>query len=226
MNPLRAFLLLLASTAALAGTARAQLVHLTATQQLDGGGGLLFRATDATIPWNHTGGFISRLDIYYDLNDVVTHDGFYTFSNPDRNVWRAKVHIYDLGDYEIIRPLQTLSVGETEMRFEYDADFFEEFDVTFQFATPRTELTPPVPPIEFGEVSYFLQGTGFFNIPDLSEAYGGAIFETSSAGFAQTVDFTPVPEPGTYAAGAALLLGLVVWLRRRSTNTTLIAPAA
>lgn len=225
MNPLRAFLLLLASTAALAGTARAQLVHLTATQQLDGGGGLLFRATDPTIPWNHTGGFISRLDIYYDLNDVVTHDGFYTFANPDRNVWRAKVHIYDLGDYEIIRPLQTLSVGETEMRFEYDADFLEEFDVTFQFATPRTELTPPVPPIEFGEVSYFLQGTGFFNIPDLSEAYGGAVFETSSAGFAQSVDLTPVPEPGAYAVGAAFLTGVVVWLRRRRANIAL-APAA
>lgn len=224
MKPLRAFSLVLFLGEALLGSARAQLVHLSATQPMDGGSGLIFRANDASIPWNHTGGFISRLDLYYDVNDAVGSDGYYGFSNPERNVWRIIVHAYGLGDFEIIRPLQSLTVGASSMTFEYDADVFEEFDVTFEFATPLPDTAPPVPPLVFSDVHYYLQGgQSFFDVPDLNEGYGGGSFDTASARLAQAVDFTPVPEPSTYAAGAVLLLGVAFWHRRRRVTAAVTA---
>lgn len=227
MKPLGAFVSCLIFGGALLGTAHAQLVHLSATQPMEGSSGLIFRANDASIPWNHTGGFISRLDLYYDVNDAVGSDGYYTFSNPDRNVWRIQVHAYGLGDFEIIRPLQSAMMGEWGMTFEYYSETeFEEFDVTFEFAAPQAGPYPPVPPFEFSQVSYYLAaGQTFFDVPDLSEGYGGAGFETASARLAQSVDFTPVPEPSTYAAGAVLLIGLAAWRRCRRANASAPSPS-
>ncbi len=226
MNPTGFLIRILLLGGALLGTAHAQLVHLIGTQQLDGGSGLIFRANDASIPWNHAGGFISRLDLYYDVNDAIGSEGYYSFSNPDRNVWRIKVHAYDgLGDFEIIRPLQTMMFSENRITFEYDGPVFEEFDVTFEFAHPPADLSTLIPPFEFSSAYYYLHGgRTFFDIPNLSEGYGGAVFETVSGRLAQSVDFTPVPEPSTYAAGAVALLGLVLWHRRRRASAATPPP--
>lgn len=224
MNPTGFLFRILLIGGALLGTAHAQLVHLVGTQQLDGGGGLIFRANDASIPWNHSGGFISRLDLYYDPNDAVPNDayfeGYYNFSNPDRNVWRIQVHAYGgLGDFEIIRPLQSMVFSETGVLFEYDGPDFAEFDVRFEFASPVADPSTLIPSFEFSSASYFLHaGRTFFDIPNLAEAYGGTIFETARGRIAQSVDFTPVPEPSTYAAGAVALLGLALWHRRRRAS--------
>jgi hypothetical protein len=227
MKPLRAFLSVLVFGGALLGSVRAQLVHISATNPMEGSSGLIFRANDASIPWNHTAGFISRLDLYYDVNDAVGSDGFYSFSNPDRNVWRIKVHAYGLGDFEIIRPLQSLVAGESSMTFEYAGDVFEEFDLTLMFAEPFTGPGLPVPPLQFSETSYYLAGgTTFFDVPNLNEGYGGGSFESVNVRLAQAVDFTPVPEPSTYAAGAVLLLGFALWHRRRRANTAALQAAA
>ncbi len=221
MNPTGFLFRILLIGGALLGTAHAQLVHLIGTQQLDGGSGLIFRANDASIPWNHSGGFVSRLDLYYDPNDAIGSEGYYTFSNPDRNVWRIKVHAYGgLGDFELIRPVQSLSIFESGMVFEYDGPDFVEFDVRFEFASPLADPSTLIPPFEFSSASYFLQaGRTVFDIPNLAEAYGGAVFETAGGRLAQSVDFTPVPEPSAYAAGAVALLGLVLWHRRRASAT-------
>lgn len=227
MKPLRAFFWIIVFGGALLGSARAQLVHISATNPSEGVSGLIFRANSALIPWNHTGGYISRLDLYYDANDAVGSEGYYSFSNPDRNVWRIKVHAYGLGDFEIIRPLQSVMAGESRMTFEYAGEVFEEFDLTFTFAEPFTGLGLPVPPLEFSDVSYYLAGgRTFFDVPDLSEGYGGGTFDSVNARWAQAVDFTPVPEPSTYAAGAVLLLSLALWQRRRRANAATLPAAA
>ncbi len=226
MNPTGFLFRLLLVGGALLGTAHAQLVHLVGTQQLEGGGGLIFRANDASIPWNHSGGFISRLDLYYDPSDAVGSEGYYTFSNPDRNVWRIKVHAYGgLGDFELTRPLQFMAFNETAVFFEYDGPDFVEFDFRFEFANPPADPSTLIPPFEFSSASYYLHaGRTVFDIPNLSEGYGGAVFENATGRLAQSVDFTPVPEPSTYAAGAVALVGLALWHRRRRVLTATPPP--
>ncbi len=227
MKPLRAFFSILVLGGALLGSAHAQLVHISATNPSEGVSDLIFRANSALIPWNHTSGYISRLDLYYDVNDAAGSEGYYSFSNPDRNVWRIKVHAYGLGDFEIIRPLQSMAAWEGGMTFEYAGEVFEEFDLTFTFAEPFTGLGLPVPPLEFSDASYYLAGgRTFFDVPNLNEGYGGGGFESVNARLAQSVDFTPVPEPSTYAAGAVLLLGLALWHRRRRANAAALPATA
>mgnify|MGYP001603872209 FL=1 len=63
---------------------------------------------------------------------------------------------------------------------------------------------------------YLSGGRDFFDIPDLGEAYGYGGFRSEKAGNASSVNFTPVPEPSTYALGAIAFIGLVLWKRHAS----------
>ena len=87
-----------------------------------------------------------------------------------------------------------------------------DFSVNYTTASASSSL--PVPPFDLGESNIYLSGgRDFFNIPDLGEAYGYGSFKSGNAESAASVNFTPVPEPATYAYGAVAFLGLVLWKR-------------
>jgi hypothetical protein len=219
MNPFARLLCATLLAGAFALPSHAQLVHLAFDQSENSG--MIFRATSADIPWNHSGGYVSRFDFWYDASDLT---------NPERNLWRARVHAYGgLGDFEIIRPLQTILFGENSIEFEHSADgVHEELDFTVWL----TGVTPPetgvhVPPftIDLEHTSFYLSGgRTFFDIPNLSEGYGFTVFNRGTASVVDSIELYPVPEPSTYAACAAALLGLVV-LRARRQRSRLQAKA-
>lgn len=207
---------------------RSQLVHLAFSESESW---INFKADSVTIPWDLSGGTIERLDVYYDLSSAVNlGDGAYAFSDPTRNVWRVVVqHAGELGTFEIIRPLTKLTVWEDSLMFEHMIDNgvaweVAEFTLAFSGAGAQPYMLP-VPPVNLGQGlgqnHFFVHGTrSFFDAPNLAEAYGGAHFDRATARFADRVDFSPVPEPATYAlGGAALAIASILLSRRRGRES-------
>lgn len=206
-------------------SARAQLVHLAFR---DANSFVNFKADDINIPWNQTGGTITRLDIFYDLSTAVNDgEGNYTFNDPTRNVWRTEVrHDGELGTFEIIRPLKSLTVWEDSFMFIHNVDdglVWEVAEFTLNYTgAGATPYMLPVPPLEVTQTHFFIHGTdSFFDVPHMGEAFGSASFAQATARFVDRVDFYPVPEPSTYAlAGVALVFASILLSRRRRAATT------
>jgi PEP-CTERM motif len=142
-------------------------------------------------------------------------------------MWRAIV-LSPLGNFEVVRPVQYVFARETYIEFQnygettYDGVF--DFSVGFSPATAVGVM--PVLPIAFDYPVLDLSGgRTFFDIPDLSEAYGYAVFHHATAEITDSIKFTPVPEPSTYALGGVAVLGLTLWWRHavesRKRNRTI-----
>lgn len=226
MHPRPLFAVALGFVALLTSPLQAQLVHLAFR---DANSSVTFKADDINIPWNQTGGTITRLDIFYDISTAVgtTSDvqGDYTFNDPTRDVWRAEVRHFLLGTFEIIRPLQSLTVWQDSFMFTHAIDDgvvweMAEFEVHYTGAG-ATPFMLPVSPLEVTQTHFFIHGTeSFFDVPHIGEAYGSASFNQATVRFADRVDFYPVPEPSTYAfGGAALALAAILVSRRRRRTT-------
>lgn len=208
MNPLRFFICSMIFGGALLASAHAQLVHLAFTEGRSNG--MIFRATSAQIPWNHTGGYISRLDIWYDVNDPA---------DPTRNVWRANVFAYGLGTFHIVRSHDGPYFQDDFMIVNHyvATGVYEEMEFAGSIldnVTPEPGL--PVPPFSVGQYGVYLAGgQSFFDVPDLAEGYGYGAFDRVTASVVQSVNFYPVPEPSTYGLIAVALLGSVIVYQKR-----------
>jgi len=192
-------------------SARAQLVHL-AFRGFDGT--LLFRADSGLIPWDHSIGQITRLDIYYDPAADLSKP-----LDPAKNVWRVLVTSERMGDHTITLPIEQIFVGETYLEFQRNSNSpFGILDATVAY-TPTDFPNLPTPPITFGESNiYFSGGEEVFGIHRLAEAYGYGSYDRVKAEMVAGVGLSPVPEPSTYGLCAgALLTGLI--LKRRRTRT-------
>jgi len=220
MKTIRLLPLLVLSGAAMLVSARAQLVHL-AFRDFDGS--VIFRANSALIPWDHTGGEITRLDFYYDPLADTTGGTL----DPSKNVWRAYVKSYGgLGDFTITRPLDQIYASDSWLTFAYnnvDPQQWGSLDFFVNLAPPNLSPGAPVPPLTFGESFVHLSGgDSFFDIKNLGEAYGYGGYHYAKAEMVPGVGLSPVPEPSTYGLCAgALLTGLI--LKRRRTRTRNLA---
>jgi len=214
MNSLRRYLVVGLLCGLIATPAVGQLVHLSFTEP---NGDLMFRANHVSVPWNLTGGAMTRLDIFY---DVEQQKGEVQNRDPSRNFWRAKVETYGIGSFEIVRPLQRFGPAPYEgppggsntlwlTHFD-DVDKYEQFEFSVQFTdTDPSEL--PVPPFVLGHNSFSLEaGSTFFDVPRMGWGYGNAGFNVATAAIVPYPDFRPIPEPVTYAWAALALLGAAV----------------
>ena len=198
----------------------AQLVHLSFTEPDNF---INFRADDVNVPWNLTGGEMTRLDIFYDVDQ---QNGTPEGRDPSRNFWRAEVHAHLIGPFEIIRPIKFIEIMETtggassfEIWHLRETGGFEEFQFTLQFTgTDPTAL--PVPPFDLGRAAFTIRGGGsLFDEPRMGEGYGGGIFNVGTASIVPYPGFNPVPESSTYAWGALVLLTLALAQAKRRRMT-------
>jgi len=190
--------------------ATAQLVHLSFDI---GEARMLFHSIHAESPWNREGGFVTKLDLYYDAEAPLVG------MRPGKNWWQAKVDVpAQKRSFLIARPVQEIERLEniSGLRFAFrrnDAIAFEEFELTLIFDSPiATEGLLPIPPLPDLDVTELSRsqfglfgGQTFFPVADVAEGFGGG----------QIYGILPVPEPSTYAIGALVLMGVVVAIRRR-----------
>ncbi len=212
MKPLRLLSCLAIFGGALAASSFAQLVHIAFTE--GDYNNMVFRANDINVPWNHTGGYISRFDVWYDVNNPT---------DPTRNLWRANVFVYQLGNFEIIRPHDGPSFDGNYLTLIHDQPApYESMDLFIEVldnVSPGPGL--PVPPFSIGSQSLFLGGgQSFYPVPDFGEGYGNGAFGRATVREVDSVVLYPVPEPSTYGLAAIAVLGAaVVWTRRRRASS-------
>lgn len=194
--------------AALLAPARAQLIHLAFTEGRENN--MIFRADSPMIPWNHTGGYISRFDLWYDASAPT---------DPTRNVWRADVFAHGLGNFEIVRPHDGLSFFDGNLHLIYATETgpYETLEFDAQVVGDATsDGSPPVPPFSISSYSLYLEGgSSYFDVPHFASGYGNGAFDKLTISVEQSVVLHPVPEPATYGLGAAALLGVAVIVARR-----------
>jgi hypothetical protein len=192
----------------------AQLVHLSVETDEPW---LLFKADSAATPWNQSGGFVTKLDVYYDSSAVS-----YGPLDPGRNFWKARVEHPELGVFEFARGFDYAVVSEDGLLFSYDGwsssgYVYEVFELGLQFDAPLpTTEHLPLPPLPgLGEVEHYRSyfrlegGITFFPVEGLAEVYGGGGL------MSVTATIIPIPEPSTYALGGLVLLaGVIAWRRR------------
>jgi hypothetical protein len=200
---------------ALLASARAQLVHLAFTEGQYNN--MIFRADSVQIPWDHTGGYISRFDLWYDVANS---------SDPTRNVWRADVFIYPLGWFEIVRSHNGVSFSNEnnvlDLNYLKSTGGYEQLTLSAQIVDPAPDPGLPLPPFAISNYSLYLEGgSSFFNVPHFGDGYGNGAFDRVTISTEQSVVLNPVPEPSTYAFASASLLGLVALYRRRNRAAVL-----
>lgn len=208
--------LLLIAPGLIALSAPAQLVRLSFEQRWEGGGGIIFRANSAAVPWNHAGGAITRFDLYYDAGAAVSlGEGAFRLLDPARNFWRMRIETHELGRFEIERPLSTLGWNGHSLHFTHWVPApYEEVDF-YLLVDDADAAALPVPPFTSAPAYLALHsGRAFFDVPDLAEGYGTTSLPLSAA-VVPGVDFTPIPEPSTYGAGALIVVGAALARRRR-----------
>jgi hypothetical protein len=191
---------------------RAQLVHVSFTESRSDD--MIFRANSPEIPWNNSGGFMSRFDLWYDVTDS---------KNPSRNIWRASIHAHELGDFEIVRSHETLEFNDLYLMLQLWPDTwpapesFELLDLVIElYEADVPEQGLPVPPFRVNAYGLSLSGgRSYIDVPDLAGFSGSGVFNQSSVSVVQSIELTPVPEASTYAWGAIALLGIAVVIARR-----------
>lgn len=219
MKRLRLFLLVGIVAGALVASGRAQSVHLSFRGADESW--LNFKANSALIPWNLSGGYFSRFDLYYDPGTALDlGDGTFRFTDPTRSLWRVTMHHYgELGTFEVVRPLASMTVWENGFFFEQIKldGLWEELELTVEFEGGNMlPNTLPVPPFQITSNHVFVQaGRAFFDVPNLAEVYGAASFSDVTARVVDSVDLYPVPEPSTYALGGVVLIGAALVCSRR-----------
>jgi hypothetical protein len=216
-----------------AGTACAQLVHLTLFSS-DANG--IMNSNDPASPWApwELRGPV-QLDVYYDptqLPTSVNPEGPDTFAgNPADNFWTLT---FGNGppphpNFSITRPLSFETLGNgIEINFQQnpgDPDPLDDFfsaTITFDASGLSDPFGVPIPP--FGNLidsSFNMFGReDLFGVPDQADANFGGDLDSFSA--AIVPDFEPVPEPSTYGLAAAGIICLAV-AARRTGNRRLMA---
>ncbi|ACB75497.1 hypothetical protein [Opitutus terrae] len=209
---------------------RAQLVHL----QFHAGGVLNLHADTAGIPWDHAGGSLSTIDVFYNpfgaVRDWSQEEEIYRFPNAADAYWQLTFDLdYDLGTIVVTRPLPWVRAGGQSFVIQYadqpPGQRTEEFQMYLSFADTFQPFgkwpSEPLPPLSDGggdEMvnSYFLSaGRSFFDIPHLND--GGGYGHVGGGTISPII--SAVPEPATYGAAAVLLLVLgVIAHRRRSVR--------
>jgi hypothetical protein len=212
MNFRGSFLAALCLAGPALSTVVAQLIHISVDMP---DGHLLFKADDASIPWNTSAGFITQLDFMYDSQ---AHVGAL---DPGRNTWRMRVENPDLGqNFVITRPFQTVTAFDQGLTFEYfhtKNNVFEQVGLTLVFDSPiPTDGSLPKFPLpalgttEFSQSQFnFFSGNSLFQVPHLAETYGSVGIQSI------TVTMTPVPEPSVYGLAALALVGAAIGVRRK-----------
>jgi hypothetical protein len=210
-------------TATVCVAAHAQLVHLTFSEP-GGGGQMLFHATSGLIPWDPAAGMVTKIEVFFDPSTATSryHDGYFEFSDPSRNFWRAEVETFDLPGiphFTLVEPLDTIYRGDTVLEISTSgAEHDGHLEFSARLGMPTFDTTGlPVPPLDrtldSGEAVFTLSfGRDVLPVPDLAwaEGYGGFHHFT-----AEVIPFTPVPEPATYAAGAVVLAFLAILRTQR-----------
>jgi hypothetical protein len=198
----------------------AQLVHLSFTEPDNF---IYFRADDVSVPWDLTGGEMTRLDIFYDVDQ---QNGDPEGRDPSRNFWRAEVQAHLIGPFEIIRPIKFIEVMEAtagssafELRHFQTEGGFEEFQFTLLF-TSADPTAVPVPPFALGRAAFNIRGgISLFDEPRMGEGYGGGIFQVGTASIVPYPGFNPVPESSAFAWGSLALLALAIAQAKRRRMT-------
>jgi hypothetical protein len=168
--------------------ASAQLVRLSFTLEPDPV--ILFRAGHATTPWDRAAGFVTDLDLQYDLQATPG------MLAPERNFWHAHIESSELGNFDLVRPIHDIYVMGNYVEFSYRNRMgpFETFSLSLVFhedVSLHGEM--PRPPFPGLDTEGLLRsgfsidgGRSYFDVPDLAEGYGG--------GRIQSVEMTPIPE--------------------------------
>lgn len=196
-------------------SAVAQLIHVSVNSP---DGLLLFKTDDASIPWDHSGGFITQFDFTFNSDEKAGP------LDPGRNYWRIRVENPELGrNFVITKPLQSVEVWDQGLTFFYSNiknNAFEEFslDLVFDSPIPTDGSLPKFPLPALGKTEYaesrmsLYVGNSFFQVPHLAEAYGGLGIDSI------TVTMTPIPEPSVYGLAALAIVGAAIGLRRRKQS--------
>lgn len=212
MKTPRAVLMLIFASGTIFAPSYAQLVKLSFSLEPDPV--ILFRANHATTPWDHTVGFVTELDLQYDTQ------GMTGMLDPEKNFWHARIESRELGDFELVRPIQSIYVMGNYVEFWYlnRSGPFELFDLSLVFHNEvllRGDI--PLPPFPAIDNEGLLKsgfsidgGRSYFDVPDLGEAYGGGRIESV------TVGMTPIPEASTYSLGLLAGLSFVILHRIRT----------
>ena len=194
--------------------ASAQLVRLSFTLEPDPV--ILFRAGHATTPWDRAAGFVTDLDLQYDLQATPG------MLAPERNFWHAHIESSELGNFDLVRPIHDIYVMGNYVEFSYRNRMgpFETFSLSLVFhedVSLHGEM--PRPPFPGLDTEGLLRsgfsidgGRSYFDVPDLAEGYGG--------GRIQSVEMTPIPESSTYGLGLLVVLSTVLLKRHHARHPT------
>jgi hypothetical protein len=211
MNTRRFVLALLGLAGVLSAPAPAQIIHLSIEPDE---AFVLFHTSNAGSPWDREVGLITKLDLYYDAESPLLG------IRPDKNWWQMRVDVpWRDHSFLLKRPITSVYVWDRGMSFEFArhaAGVFEEFRFSLFFDDPiPTEGLLPIPPFpslseeDWGQSSFHVDaGRTLFPVADVTEVYGGGRITDYE------VEILPVPEPSTYAAGAVVLAGVAMILRR------------
>lgn len=200
---------------------RGQLVHLQFTSSPTANYDLLFRATSADIAWNQTPGLLTRLDLYFDLDDAVFQEsGDITFTDPSRSFWRAHVEAGEIGSFDIQRPIEGMQLWGTGLYLAHAhySSPYEAFELSASFVGGDPASPFPAPGSVLDENAFRLEaGRSFFDYPDLLSGYGAGGFASATITVSET-PLTPVPEPATFSLAALIVFAGAVALRVRRSR--------
>lgn len=185
----------------------------------------------AGAPWDNSTGVVTNFDVYYDPA-TATPNGFgeFTFHDPTKDFWSARIETTDLGVFVVTRPLDIFRSsdhgfsfsrleyvpGDTVELLDFDAVFAEQITANYELPgallpalplplTPHPDYFPPYFRLE--------GGMSFFPVDELELGYGYGHFNSGRAEIIGPI--APVPEPATYAFATSALLSLVLAFRHR-----------
>lgn len=204
---------------------RAQLVHIQFTNPDDF---LLFRATDAGVPWNQTTGSLTRLDLYFDMADATVDPwGDITFSDPTHSFWQAHIEAGGVGPFDIRRPIDSMQLWSSGLYLNHAhySSPYESFELSASFVGGDPASPFPTPGSVLDQNYFNVEaGSSFFAYPDMMSGYGTGSFRNATITVSES-SMTPVPEPGTFSLGALIVLVGAMVVRFPRTRRSLHSAA-
>jgi len=134
MNFRKTFSLVLVLAGLSNAPAFAQLVHLS-LEPVDST--VIFHADSGFVPWHPAVGWITEFDVHYDARL-----DFGSPLDPSRNYWHMHFNVPELRDFDVTRPIQSISASSDSdlglstlsFRFDhFDATHFETMELTLFF---------------------------------------------------------------------------------------------